>query len=247
MFSSSGPFAWFKWQALFADWQIFAQGFGYTLFVAISGLALALVIGIIIGISSSSYVKPLKLIARGYVEFFQNTPLLIQVFFLYNGLPFVGIVLSVTVIGIIGVGMYHGAYIAEVVRSGIGSIAKGQMEAAYSQGFTYWQAMTYIILPQAKTVILPPLTMQAVNLIKNTSVLAVISGADIMFTAKSWSSYNVYYGPAYVVAGLLYFKLCFPLANLAKRLEDKANAMPTEAKNKKGPGMTTQDLTVGSS
>ncbi|HZK25308.1 MAG TPA: amino acid ABC transporter permease [Oscillospiraceae bacterium] len=247
MFSSTGPFAWFKWQALFADWQIFVQGFGYTLVVAISGLALALVIGIIMGISSSSNVNPLKFIARCYVEFFQNTPLLIQVFFLYNGLPFAGIVLSVTTIGIIGVGLYHGAYIAEVVRSGIGSIAKGQLEAAYSQGFTYWQAMTHIILPQAKTIILPPLTNQAVNLIKNTSVLAVISGADIMFTAKSWSSSNIYYGPAYVVAGFLYFILCYPLANLAKRLEDKTNAMPTENKNKKGSGMTKPDLTVGSS
>ena len=226
MFSASGPFAWYKWQALFADWQIFAQGFGYTLFVAVSALALALAIGIIVGIASMSNVKPLKLIARGYVEFFQNTPLLIQVFFLYNGLPFVGIVLSVTAIGIIGVGMYHGAYIAEVVRSGIGSIAKGQLEAAYSQGFTYWQAMAYIILPQAKTIVLPPLTMQAVNLIKNTSVLAVISGADIMFTAKSWSSYNVYYGPAFVTAWLHYLIQCYPHANLAKRLEDRANAMP---------------------
>ncbi|MGI6660031.1 MAG: amino acid ABC transporter permease [Dethiobacteraceae bacterium] len=246
MFSSTGPFAWFKWQALFADWQIFAQGFAYTLVVAFSALALALLIGIILGIASCSNIKPLELFSRIYVEFFQNTPLLIQIFFLYNGLPYAGIVLSVTTIGIIGVGMYHGAYIAEVVRSGIGSIAKGQLEAAYSQGFTYWQAMTHIILPQAKTIILPPLTMQAVNLIKNTSVLAVISGADIMFTAKSWSSSNIYYGPAYVVAGLLYFILCYPLANLAKRLEDKVNALPAEAGGKKSR-LAKQDVTVGNS
>ncbi|MCR3922823.1 MAG: amino acid ABC transporter permease [Firmicutes bacterium] len=233
MFSSNGPFAWFKWEALFADWQIFARGFGYTLVVSICALLLALLIGIVMGLSSTSNIKPIKLIARIYVEFFQNTPLLIQVFFLFNGLPFVGIVLSITTIGIISVGMYHGAYIAEVVRSGIGAITKGQLEAAYSQGFTYWQAMWFIILPQAQKVILPPLTNQAVNLIKNTSVLAVISGADIMFTAKSWSSSNVYYGPAYVVAGMLYFMLCYPLANVAKRLEDQTNAIPNDTKNEK--------------
>lgn len=231
MFSGNGPFALFKWQALFSDWRVFAAGFGYTLLVAVCALVLAMILGAIAGIASSSQSKVLKGIARVYVEFFQNTPLLVQVFFLFNGLPFLGIVLDVTTIGILSVGLYHGAYIGEVVRSGIGSIAKGQLEAAYSQGFTYWQAMRYIVLPQATRIMLPPLTNQAVNLIKNTSVLAVISGADIMFTAKSWSSFNVYYGPAYVMAGLLYFILCFPLAKLAKRAEDNISYVPKEAKN----------------
>jgi putative glutamine transport system permease protein len=202
MFSGNGPFAWFKWEALFADFDIFAKGFAYTLLLSVCALLLSLVIGVLLGVCSTSHVKPLRAVVRAYVEFFQNTPLLIQMFFLFNGLPFMGIVLSITTIGIVSVGMYHGAYIAEVVRSGIGSITKGQLEAAYSQGFTYWQSMRYIILPQAKRIILPPLTMQAVNLIKNTSTVAVISGADIMFTAKSWSSNNIYYGPAYVAAGL---------------------------------------------
>jgi putative glutamine transport system permease protein len=223
MFSGNGPFAWFKWEALFKDWTVFAKGFGYTLLLSVCALLLALIIGIIVGILSTSHIKPLKALARVFVEFFQNTPLLIQMFFLYNGLPFVGIVLPVTTIGIVSVGLYHGAYIAEVVRSGIGSITKGQLEAAYSQGFTYWQAMGHIILPQAKRIIMPPLTMQAVNLIKNTATVAIISGADIMFTAKSWSSTNIYYGPAFVVAGILYFILCFPLTKLAKRMEDHAH------------------------
>ena len=129
----------------------FAQGFAYTLVVAFSALALALLIGIILGIASCSNIKPLELFSRIYVEF-QNTPLLIQIFFLYNGLRIQGIVLSVTTIGIIGVGMYHGAISPRLCVPAC-SIAKGQLEAAYSQGFTYWQAMTHIILPQAKTII----------------------------------------------------------------------------------------------
>jgi putative glutamine transport system permease protein len=223
MFSANGPFAWFKWEALFSDWKVFAGGFGYTILLSLGALLLALFIGIIVGICSTSQSKILRGIMRVYVEFFQNTPLLVQIFVLYNGLPFLGVVLSVTTIGILGVGVYHGAYIAEVVRSGIGSIAKGQLEAAYSQGFTYWQAMTHIILPQARRVIMPPLTMQAVNLIKNTSMIAIISGADIIFRAKSWSSTNMYYAPAFVVAGLLYFILCFPLTRAAKKMEQKAH------------------------
>lgn len=220
MFSQTGVFAPFKWEALLQDWPVFAQGFGYTLFIAAGALVLALVLGVLFGTFSSSGVRALRVIARIFVEVVQNTPLLIQVFFLFNGLPLLGVVLDVTTIGILGVGIYHGAYIAEVVRSGIGSIKKGQFEAAESQGFTYWQTMVHVILPQALKVMLPPLAMQAVNLIKNTSVVAIISGADIMFTAKSWSSSNIYYGPAYVAAGILYFIICFPLARVAKKLED---------------------------
>jgi putative glutamine transport system permease protein len=95
------------------------------------------------------------------------------------------------------------------------------MEAALSQGFSYWGAMRYVILPQASRVVLPPLTNQAVSLIKNTSVLAMIAGGDLMYRADSWSAGNIYYGPAYVVTGLLYLLLCFPLAQLAQYLERK--------------------------
>ena len=216
-----GPFALFKWKALFEDWTIFAQGFGKTVLVSIAALALAILLGIIFGMLSTSEVKVLKMISRVYVEFIQNTPLLIQIFFLYNGLPYLNIILPVFALGVLGIGVYHGAYIAEVVRAGIESIAKGQKEAALSQGFTYWQALYYVVLPQAKKVIYPPLTNQAVSLIKNTSVLAIIAGGDLMYHADSWSSGNLYYGPAYVIAGLLYLAICLPLALFARRLELK--------------------------
>jgi putative glutamine transport system permease protein len=216
----TGPFAPFKWEALFRDREIFFSGFIYTLGISFAALTLALFLGIIFGLSSSQRNKPLRALSRFYVEFIQNTPLLIQIFFLFNGLPLLGVVLDVTTIGILGVGLYHGAYITEVVRAGIHSVDPGQLEAAYSQGFNYWQAMAFIILPQAVKSMLPPLTMQAVNLIKNTSVIAIISGADIMFAANSWSGNNLYYGPAYVSAGVLYFVICFPLARLAVRLEE---------------------------
>ncbi|MDK6256948.1 ABC transporter permease subunit, partial [Escherichia coli] len=90
---------------------------------------------------------------------------------------------SITTIAILCVGLYHGAYISEVVRSGIGAVPRGQFEAAYSQGLTYGQTMRYVILPQAWRIMLPPLTNQVVNLIKNTSTVAIISGADVMFAA----------------------------------------------------------------
>ncbi|WP_028988302.1 amino acid ABC transporter permease [Thermicanus aegyptius] len=217
-----GPFAWFKWEALFRDWTLFAEGFGTTILVSVLGLTLAMILGTIFGMLATSPWKPSKLMSRVYVEFIQNTPLVIQVFVLYHGLPHLGIMLHVLAVGILGVGIYHGAYIAEVVRAGIQSIHRGQMEAALSQGFTYWKAMRYIILPQTLRVVFPPLTNQAVNLIKNTSVLAMVAGGDIMYHADSWSSDTLYYGPAYVVVGLLYLSLCYPLARLARYLERRA-------------------------
>jgi amine acid ABC transporter, permease protein, 3-TM region, His/Glu/Gln/Arg/opine family len=217
----NGPFAIFKWEAVFKDFSIFFEGFITTLEVAILGLALALVLGTIFGILSSSKIKVFKIISRIYVEIIQNTPLVIQVFFLFNGLPYVKIVLPVFLIGVLGVGVYHGAYISEVVRTGITSISKGQFEAAKSQGFSYAQTMRYIILPQTVKIIIPPLANQLVNLIKNTSILAMIAGGDLMYQADSWSSGNMYYGPAYVVTGVLYFILCYPLARASRYLELK--------------------------
>ena len=216
-----GPFAWFKWEALFRDWTVFAEGFKTTIIVSILALTLALLLGIVFGVLGTSQWTLAKVVSRVYVEFIQNTPLVIQVFFLYHGLPHMGVMLPVFAVGVLGVGVYHGAYIAEVVRAGISSIHRGQMEAALAQGFSFWGAMRYIILPQAARLVLPPLTNQAVNLIKNTSVLAMVAGGDLMYRADSWSSDNLYYGPAYIVVGLLYLILSLPLATLTRRLESK--------------------------
>lgn len=216
-----GPFAGFKWLALFQDWTVFAEGFLTTLMVAALGLTLALTLGILFGILGTAPGRVFRALNRIYVEFIQNTPLVIQVIFLYHGLPHLGIMLPVFSIGVLGLGVYHGAYVAEAIRAGLQAVPKGQLESAYSQGFNYWQAMRYIVLPQAKRIVLPPITNQSVSLIKNTSVLAMVAGGDLMYHADSWSSSNLYYGPAYVVTGLLYLSLCYPLANLARRMEKK--------------------------
>ena len=218
-FFDSGPFALFKWEALFSNINWFLEGFKYTFLISAYALLLALSLGIIFGVILTSNIKFWKSIIKIYVEFTQNTPLLIQILFLFNCLPLLGIKLNVTFIGIVGVGFYHGAYITEVIRNGISSVNKKQFDAAYSQGFSYWQTMRYIVLPQAFKAILPPLTNQVTTLIKNTAVISIISGADVMFVANSWSGENLYYGPAYVAAGILYFMLCFPINQILRRLE----------------------------
>lgn len=220
--ANAGPFALYRWEALFKDWRLFGDAFLYTILLAVGSLIVALLLGIFFGSLSAMQHKLLNVISRIYVEFFQNTPLLIQFIVVYYGFPLISPMLtfSTTTIAILCVGLYHGAYISEVVRSGIGAVPKGQFEAAYSQGFSYGKTMRYVVLPQAWRIMLPPLTNQIVNLIKNTSTVAIISGADVMFTANSWSSINLNYIPAFTVAGFLYFILCFPLANLARKLEE---------------------------
>ncbi|WP_196594448.1 amino acid ABC transporter permease [Pectinatus sottacetonis] len=218
----NNPFALYKWQALFNARDIFIEGLTTTLEVTIGALILSIMLGIIFGIAGVFPNKFVRAINRVYVEFFQNTPLVIQVIFIYNALPHLHIMMPVLLIGIIGVGLYTGAYMAEVVRGGIMAVSKGQLEAAVSQGFNYWQAMWYIVLPQAKKVMLPAMANQAINLVKNTSVLAMIAGGDLMYQADSWSGNNMYYGPAYLVTGLCYWIICFAISKYINRLEKKA-------------------------
>jgi putative glutamine transport system permease protein len=174
------PFALERWQAFFADFGQFANGFLYTLEISIGALLLAMILGVVFGSLSATRNKILRGI-RGYVEVYQNTPLLIQFVVVYYGFPLLNkdLVISAFWTAIICVGLYHGAYIAEVIRSGIEGVPKGQTEAAESQGFTYGGTIRLIILPQAIRMIYPPLTNQLVNLIKNTSTVAIISGLTL--------------------------------------------------------------------
>ncbi|MGT2933305.1 amino acid ABC transporter permease [Streptococcus catagoni] len=221
--ATTSPFALSRWKAFFAASPIFLESFLYTLAISICALILALLLGLVFGAMSTAKRSFLNKIARIYVEIYQNTPLLVQFVFVYYGLAIMSnghIMISTFLTAVLCVGVYHGAYIAEVIRSGIEAVPKGQIEAALSQGFSYEQTMSLIILPQAVRTILPPMTNQVVNLIKNTSIVAIISGADIMFTAKAWAYDTTNYVPAFAGAAILYFIMCYPLANWARRKEE---------------------------
>lgn len=212
------------WSTFFKDIDQFLWAFLFTVLISIGALLTAFALGIIFGGFSTSKNKFLRLIARIYVEFYQNTPLLVQFVVVYYGLPLVTnfvIMPSIYWTAVICVGLYHGAYIAEVIRTGIEAVPNGQTEAALSQGFTSLETMRLIILPQAVRTILPPMANQVVNLIKNTSTVAIIGGVDIMFITKSWSALHANYIPPFLTAAVLYFILCFPLATWARRWEEK--------------------------
>ena len=234
-----------RWSLTFAEMDSLWTGFALTLKVVLAGLALSLVLGTILGVFSTTRSRVLRGISRVYVEFFQNTPLPVQVFFMYMAGPkllqaILGtadpVRTSAFALGTLGVGLYHAAYVSEVIRTGIESVPRGQFEAALSQGFSRLQSYVYIVLPQTFKVILPPLCNQALNLVKNTSVLALIAGGDLMYNADNFvSTYGYLQG--YIMACVLYFIICFPLAILVQWLEARSKKRP---RAKAIPGVTTE-------
>lgn len=224
-----------RWNALLDAFpEYYVPGFLMTLKISIVGLLTALCLGIVFGLLSTAKFKPFQIISRIYVEFIQNTPLALQIMCYYSVLPMLfsssGFRIPKFILGVIGVGVYHGAYISEVIRTGIEAIPKGQSEAASSQGFSYIQTMRYIILPQTVKIIMPPLANQALNLVKNTSILAMVAGMDLMYFTDSWGADRGYFAQAYFTSAVLYFIICFPLARLARYLEIRSMRLPVAKK-----------------
>lgn len=227
-----------RWQITFDSIDAFWDGFFVTLQVVVWGLILALALGTILGVFSTTRSRVLRAISRVYVEFYQNTPLPVQVIFMYLMGPqllqiatgsAVPVPIPSVVLGFVGVGLYHAAYVAEVIRTGIEAVPRGQMEAALSQGFTRVQAYIYIILPQTFKVILPPLCNQALNLVKNSSVLALVAGGDLMYRSNSFvGTYGYLQG--YILACVMYFIICFPLSMLVQYLEKRSKRVPKAKK-----------------
>ena len=215
------------WQTVWQYRATFISGFLNTLQSALVGLLIALVIGFVLGLAAVSGKRLLRGIARVYVEFFQNTPLILQICFLYYARAYSGVKIQVVTIGFLGLGLYTGAYMAEVVRAGINAVSRGQFDAAASQGFGWLDTMRLIILPQTIKIILPPMVNQMVALIKNTSCLYIIGGADLISCTYNFVTgveTGGAYGPAYLLGGLLFFCMCYPLSHLAGRWEKRLKA-----------------------
>ncbi|MDO5598295.1 MAG: amino acid ABC transporter permease [Acidaminococcus sp.] len=214
-----GLFSEKAWAVVLAHKANFIQGFGVTLESAIGGILIALVLGVLLGLMGVSTRKLPHTINRIYVEAIQNTPLILQLCLLYYACSFSGHKIGILTAGIVALGIYHGAYMAEVIRAGIEAVPRGQFEAADAQGFDYTQKMAYIILP--------PSVNQVGNLIKNTAVLYIIGGADLISSTYNFvtgATTGGAYAPAYIVCGVLFFVICFPLSTLAGKWEAKLKA-----------------------
>ena len=201
--------------------DMYWDGFKVTLLISLIALIGSFLIGAIVAVMRIIPFAPLRWIATAYVEFFRNIPLLVIVFFFYFGTPSLGLQLSGFTAGTIGLTIYTSAFIAEAIRSGILSVPKGQMEAARSSGLGYAQTMRIIILPQAIKIVVPPIGNQFINLVKNSSILALIAGTELMYQADLISAKTYVVFDVYIFVALFYLIITIPLSLGVSYLEKR--------------------------
>ncbi|WDF81886.1 ABC transporter substrate-binding protein/permease [Lacticaseibacillus pabuli] len=192
----------------------FLKGTGYTLGLAIIGVSLGFVLGTILALMKRSRLWLMRAIANVYIEFVRGTPLLIQVFIVFFGTQIIGLTVSGFVSGAIAMFLNSGAYVAEIIRSGLNAVPKGQAEAARSLGLSKWQTMQLIVLPQALRTILPALGNEFVSVIKEGSVISVIGVGELTFQTSvvQGASFRAFL-PLMITAGI-YFILTFGLTRV---------------------------------
>lgn len=191
-----------------------------TFKIVIISLPIAFLIGLITGLMNVSSSKILRAIATSYVDIIRGTPLLVQVFFEYFGIPaFFDIRIPAETAGIIAISLNAGAYISEIFRGGINSINKGQMEAARSLGLSKWLTMRLVILPQAIRRMVPAFVNQFIVSIKDTSLLSVIGINELTQSGEIIISANYRAFEIWGVVGVIYFIIIYALSRLARVFE----------------------------
>jgi aspartate/glutamate/glutamine transport system permease protein len=205
--------------------ELFFNGLWLTIQISLFGLGGAIVLGTLIALFRVSPVAPLRWIGAAYVEFFRNTPLVVQLFFAFLGLPLLGFRFSTDTFesifraACVGMALYHGAYVAEVVRGGLLGVDRGQIEAARSLGLSYTQMLRYVQLPQTFRAVIPPLGNIGIALVKNTSLASTIGVADLLFAAEIVESRTFRAQEAFLAATMLYLLLTIPLGIAVNALE----------------------------
>ncbi len=193
-------------------------GFMLTLKISIFSIFFAIIIGTIVGIARLSDEPVTRALSISYVELIRNTPLLVQIYIIYF---FVGSLLRLSAFtaGTAALSIFAGAYVGEIVRAGIQSIHRGQMEAARSLGMSYAKAMRYVILPQAFKRIIPPLAGQFISLIKDSSLVSVIALADLMFQGQQAVARTYYAFEIYFTVAFLYLVMTASLSMATQYIE----------------------------
>ncbi len=215
---------------VFTRYRFFAEGVRNTLVIAAAAVLLGTVFGTLMAMMRMSGRKPLKALAAVYIEYIRGTPLMVQLMFIFYGLPMVGITFpDVSWIpnfprftaGIVAMSVNSCAYVAEIIRSGIQAVDGGQMEAARSLGFSHAGAMRCVVLPQAVRNILPALGNEFVTVIKESSIVSVIGIADLMFRTNDVIAVTYRTLACLAVASLVYFAMTFTGSRLIALAEKK--------------------------
>ena len=210
---------------VFADWGMLLAGAAVTVEVTAASLFLGCVIGLLVGIGR---LIPARRFVYGlcsaYLLFFRGTPLLVQLFIWFFGLPQFGLLLPAWVCGVLGLGMYSGAYVSEIVRGAIESIDKGQNEAARSLGMSAAQSMRKIIIPQAVVRMIPPLGNEFIALIKNSALVSLLTIHDLMHEGQKIISVSYRSLEVYLIIALMYLVMTSATAAALRLIEKRLRA-----------------------
>jgi L-cystine transport system permease protein len=198
---------------------VMLNGVGLTLLFAVASMFGGLILGFALAVARISSVRPVRHLATCYVSLMRGTPLLVQIFVIYYGLPSVGIALSPITAGILALSLNAGAYLCESLRGSILSISKGQWAAGYSLGLGYWQTLRYIVLPQALRSAVPAMSNTLISLIKDTSLVSVITVTELMLATKEVIAVTFRPLPLYLMAALAYWVCSMCFEKLQHRME----------------------------
>ena len=202
--------------------ELLWQGLLVTIQLSLLSIGFSLVLGTIVGVMRVAPFAPVAVFAEGYITFFRNIPLLIVLFFVLNGLPSSPLALRFSFFetAVIGLSIYTSAYVAEVVRAGLQSLSRGQLEASRSLGMTWASAMRYVLLPQTFAAIIPPLGSVFIALIKNTALASTIAVPELLYQSQLVES-RTFNPNILIVTGLMYLAITIPGGLLVNLLESR--------------------------
>ncbi|PTU66633.1 ABC transporter permease [Chromobacterium sp. Panama] len=196
------------WIVLFESaLPVLLQGAGYTLMFAVVSMILGLALGFVVALLRVAQVPVLAQLATFYVSAMRGTPLLVQIFVIYYGLPGAGIELGPVTAGILALTLNVAAYLSESLRGGIAGVHRGQWDAGLSLGLSWWQTMRHIIAPQALRLSVPSLSNSLISLIKDTSLVSVITVTELMLATKEVIAQTFQPLPLYLAAAAIYWVL----------------------------------------
>ena len=194
-----------------------------TIQLTVVSMALALVAGLALALMRLSRSRPLRFLSGAYIEIIRGTPLLVQLFIIYYGLPQYGIRLEAFAAGVIGLSMNYSAYLAEVYRAGILAIDKGQWEAGGSVGLSRAALLQCIVIPQAARIVIPPIGNYFISMLKDSALVSTISIVELMRAAQLRVAITFRAMDIYLVAALIYFLMSYPCSVLIQYFERRAS------------------------
>ena len=212
------------WNYAFSILPALVEGLALTLLATVLGSIIAMVLGLVFAVLERG-PRIVAIIVRGFVEFVRSTPLLVQIFFLFFGLPAFGIVLPALVVGVIALGVHYACYTSEVYRAGIEAIPRGQWEAATALSLPRSRVWTGVVLPQAVPRVIPALGNYVISMFKEVPLLLAIGILDVVGKAEEAGNLYFRYVEPYTLAGLFFLLLSYPASLLMRRLERRVGTI----------------------